>query len=1628
MRKFRVLALDGGGIRGLLTTRLLKRLSADPRLAGAFDNIDLIAGTSSGGLIALSMAAGRQQGIPMPMVLAKLEERFEQGVKTFGNRRRWWAGGSWLRARYSAQAREQTFRDVLGSVALGELKQKVLIPSFDLDNEGRADGQPDSQKWKPKLFHNMEGERQDCNVAAWKVAMYTTALPVYFPSSDGFIDGGVYANNPAMCALAQVLDPRYGPRPKPGIDDITLLSLGSGLNLKSLPRDAKRWLVFPWPKSTFRPTDPLDWGFFRWGEPIVDVIVDGTVGIAHYECKNILGPHGYRRIAPELKPGIIIGTDDLKRVRELKEAADEEDLEEHIEWLAANWKGSDAPRKLRLPDRTSKHLLSTTELTCMAPIREGFIPGLDTRSYATRLRVVMRVLHGLRQAAREMKSNKAVLDIVDAIRSIHSFQFAIINERHLLLAVTFAGAWEPYMRIIWRDLGPLMDLILCNCTDYVPSNSPEGYDGFVRYIRSVQVESDFFYSQSGLSVDDQRYLAKVEQMVREGSQRIDFDIATEALESPAKEIARVAVANPRDVLEQSLLLLRILYGLRDFYPQGDPDQQFLNAATLALLGPSKELRAFIEEKVSASGALVPEIIRAGDVVAGSKLAQQIIDGKVGAQFQLPPDVKWFLSLLKDAAGTSSGKPGVPGAPGVDRRERGPDDEIQGGILKPYKATGVDGGARHPATHGCLLFARITDAAEARRFLRHWIGNVSREATPETLPPARKAGEVFKNIAFTLNGLRSLGVSDTVLEMFPKEFREGMASRAGLLGDVRGNHPEHWELPEWNENTPPPDMLHEIPDTLHEISRIRLSTIDVVVQMRVVAPGSTSEWNSEHPLWAAVTAFREEAAQYRDGHGNPAVYVMSRQLMQDDFDSQGKPVNHFGFVEGFSQPTTEGKGRDAVSLGELLLGYENDRKDQAFPAPTGTGDAGQRLSFRGSLLDNGTFLVIRKLEQDVEAFNAFKAAVSSQGASTDEVLAKMMGRHLDGRPLVAHGSSGQNPLNDFDYRNDADGIKCPFTAHIRRANPRTAGDPRVPRLMRRGMSYGPHVKPGAIDTAPASERGLIFMAYNASIAEQFEVIQRWVSGGNSTGVGSEQRDPFVGVPDPRGSNMFRFVDKSGSNVQRVDLGSKPFVTLKWGMYLFVPSISALHTLTNEPVSSKLEREQMIVRVNAGQTVMQQLKTADDWARMYEDTTAVHSGTSALVSAAIRVIDGGVRRTPYGVIVTSEPLVTKVLNDDAAFSVSEYQNRMARSIGQIYLGLDGGPEYDRLATVPNRAIQQVTADEAFNEAGKATIASLVNIVNRPQLGGALAHLSDPSPILFSVEELADLTLAALSKHWFGIPDGDTVLAGGRPTSEDTRPRCPFHSFPPSRYIFSSPQPRRAVLAMGQKFGQELLDGVRQFVRKHNGGRWRDQLKDQGKLSRAVFETLEPDDDAVAANLVGLLEGFLPTVYGNFLKVINLWTTDESLWRLQQQLRLSGRIDYHHARGVLGQPLMKAMMQRPVPDLLYRTATRDVDLGGVRIAAGERVVLSIAAATQDMTSRGELSIAPVFGGMRSQAVHPTHACPGYEMAMGVLLGMMAALLQAGTLAPAPHPLMLLGDRRPKPVPGPGGGAPGGSVAPVR
>jgi hypothetical protein len=213
---------------------------------------------------------------------------------------------------------------------------------------------------------------------------------------------------------------------------------------------------------------------------------------------------------------------------------------------------------------------------------------------------------------------------------------------------------------------------------------------------------------------------------------------------------------------------------------------------------------------------------------------------------------------------------------------------------------------------------------------------------------------------------------------------------------------------------------------------------------------------------------------------------------------------------------------------------------------GCGDAGTGNPW----LRDGSFLVVRKVRQHVRALKTW-----AEKRGGDELLARMMGRDAKGTPLAPH--TGDPSLNDFNYSKDEQGDACPVQSHIRRANPRVFEHERPPpRIMRRGMSFGPRYDPEEPEE-PEPDRGLMFMSYQASIAEQYEVVQRWLNGGNSTGIASAQNDPLTGVGRPGDPRTFRWYD--GNKVVRVpldlDKGNR-FVGLDWLLYLFAPSVATI----------------------------------------------------------------------------------------------------------------------------------------------------------------------------------------------------------------------------------------------------------------------------------------------------------------------------------------------------------------------------------------------------------------------------------------------------------------------------------------
>lgn len=427
-----------------------------------------------------------------------------------------------------------------------------------------------------------------------------------------------------------------------------------------------------------------------------------------------------------------------------------------------------------------------------------------------------------------------------------------------------------------------------------------------------------------------------------------------------------------------------------------------------------------------------------------------------------------------------------------------------------------------------LFLRFGAPDKARDWLA---GMAAREVTTAA---ERGAAASALNLAFTCAGLAALGVAPQTLATFPEEFRLGMAARAARLGDVDGNDPAYWE-----PGGPGTAALHAVvvvhaADPEHLERRCR--------RVRAAITG------------AGEVVTDQDGSRLQDrASGAEKVKPLSRE--------------HFGFVDGIGQPMVEGL-RDAAELrrgqgvrqrdgswrplraGEIILGYPDEEgTPAASPMPPELGR-------------NGTYLVYRKLRQDVAAF---RRLVAEQGVhypgGPEELAAKMVGRAADGTPLAL--SNGHQPDTGdvnraFTYVDDRDGRTCPIGAHIRRANPRDGVEARDRlvhrhRILRRGIAYGEPLSDGILDD-DGRQRGLLFVCLCASIARQFEFIQgQWLNDGNGLGLGNDQ--------DPLLSNSRRGTNLTIPGGQPHFLSPiPPLVTVQGGEYFFLPGRRALACLS------------------------------------------------------------------------------------------------------------------------------------------------------------------------------------------------------------------------------------------------------------------------------------------------------------------------------------------------------------------------------------------------------------------------------------------------------------------------------------
>lgn len=1148
-----------------------------------------------------------------------------------------------------------------------------------------------------------------------------------------------------------------------------------------------------------------------------------------------------------------------------------------------------------------------TDLNLLADIKRGFVDALEVVTYVDRLRKVLRTLNGLRLGARESSAPVSpYTDIVARWRIVHSFRWSIVEGRdgapdRLLLSVNFDGGWEPYMRVIWDQLGSTLDLMLCHTEGYQLSRECS-FETYVRWVREHEVSADFLFIESGRTVSDAEYLARLEAAQRGRASELAFN----RLRAPASGEVQPLPTDPKErfaMAARGLVPLAALFTLQRFFGATAPDRACLLRATHDILFELRELDT--SRQFPKDGGKTP----------GGQLRQRHHEM-----------LAWFEQSLPEPrpqARELSLKPG----------------DLQCCIL-----------TKPPGNRGALVMLRVAQPAQAVA----WLSTAPVQRDNDASAP----DGVWRQVALTLAGLKALGVPAARLERFPQAFKEGMAARAGLLGDVRHNHPSHWTL-----------AAH-----VNGIDRFDPANAHVLVQLRFAAaePGDAFTPADQRRL--------DELAQALTvGTG---LALMAVEPMR----SNAADKEHFGFKDGISQPQLAGGpvGRawdDTVKTGEILQGFETER-DKGYAVPEQP----------DALLDRGSFLVVRKLRQySGRLARQIHKQAKAIGLDHELVLAKLMGRWRDGRPLAAPELPGNS--NDFNYAQDAQGSACPFHAHIRRANPRDlAGTAfsrsRMPRILRRGMSYGAPVHPDAPDDA---DRGLIFMAYNAHLAEQFEVVQRWIAGGNASGGYSGQPDPLLAVVDgTQGPRLYPF--EHAGKAYEIDLGPEPFVTLQWGAYYFVPSIAALKALPG-----LVELPLPLPAPTPVPLHAPDLQDRAAWQLWLEDTN-----TRDQAWAWVRAQPGGVVDTAYGVLVGAADRVCEVLrNQPDRYSVSGYGERMHEGIGVGFLGLDDDSGHREQAPAVNAAI------EAYGEAQCYATAYQVAKAGLAQLKAEARALLDafpasqkpadlPTDTPLDFERLSEGVLARLCQLWFGQPDGRHIW-GTEFHAEDhaggaTVPRCPRDLFKVSRHVFG-PYPSDAVKAEGRSAGQRFLAAIQAWLAEPGV-----QLPPlAARIVEAAKAVPGAPADLPARTLAGIMLGFPPTTHANLLTVLASWVQTRKLWELQPQWNAvrpetqTAAPPYAEAVACLRPALVATLNQRPTPFQVWRKARVAHKLGPVDVEPGRVLIVGLGSATQQDPLRHHVA----FGGDRHDPKGPPpHACPGYGMGMGVMLGVIAAVLDAGVL----------------------------------
>jgi hypothetical protein len=233
---------------------------------------------------------------------------------------------------------------------------------------------------------------------------------------------------------------------------------------------------------------------------------------------------------------------------------------------------------------TATQMGGIANLALMARVKPGFVEGFETFTFARRLDLLFTTVNAGRLASREsLRVPSPFQDSVGRWGIIQSFRYAVFGPdddpdrppdepavHRVYLNVGFDGGWEPYLRVIYRDLGSLLDAIFCNCVGY-PLARRNGYEAYERWVRAHEVDGGIYYTESSMSVGDQRYLRQVERIQREQRDPVTADRQIAGLSLPnattrAHDSLVQALSNPVHALDLAFRSLRSLYALRPLYP------------------------------------------------------------------------------------------------------------------------------------------------------------------------------------------------------------------------------------------------------------------------------------------------------------------------------------------------------------------------------------------------------------------------------------------------------------------------------------------------------------------------------------------------------------------------------------------------------------------------------------------------------------------------------------------------------------------------------------------------------------------------------------------------------------------------------------------------------------------------------------------------------------------------------------------------------------------------------------------------------------------------------------------------------------------------------------------------------